>query len=248
MGLIDRKAAKIGLRTLHSDDIFVVSFPKSGNTWVRFLLANMIKGNGEVTFLTINDYVPGIYNFKGKINKKKSGRFIKTHDYFFDCYPKSIYIYRDYRDVVISYYHYLKGHNQFRGSLSEFIRSDQLKTDFGTWEEHVSAAINFRNEFPQRILFVGFDELKHAPEKTVKRMAEFCRLSLKQSPEEIVQQCTFENLKETEETHGRVFNNSNVNFFRSGQSEQWKTELNTDDLEVLMTDEVKTLLEELKKC
>ena len=34
-------AGPIELRTLDPDDTFIVSFPKSGNTWVRFLIASM---------------------------------------------------------------------------------------------------------------------------------------------------------------------------------------------------------------
>ena len=36
------------------DDTFIVSYPKSGNTWTRFLVANLAYPNQKVDFTTIN--------------------------------------------------------------------------------------------------------------------------------------------------------------------------------------------------
>lgn len=245
IGLYDKKALKIGLRHIYSDDIFVVSFPKSGNTWVRFLLANMLEADEKITMQNINDYVPGIYNFREEINKKESNRIIKSHDPFFDCYPKTIYVYRDYRDVLISYFHYLKGHDQFSGTVQDFLKSDKLKTDFGTWQQHVFLALEQREATPDQFLFVGFDQLKNDPVETLKTIAEFCEITPKTSYEEIVKRCDFNQLQDSEQVDGKVFSDSKVNFFRSGESEQWRTTFGSEDLELILTDEVRGLLHQL---
>ncbi|MFT6502824.1 MAG: hypothetical protein ACJASQ_002955 [Crocinitomicaceae bacterium] len=245
IGLYDKKAQKVGLRRIYPDDIYVVSFPKSGNTWVRFLLANMLVTDEKITMQNINDYVPGIYNFREKINKKVSNRIIKSHDPFFDCYPKTIYVYRDYRDVLVSYFHYLKGHDQFSGTVQDFLKSDLLETPFGTWQQHVSLALKQKEAAPSQLLFVGFNELKNDPIETLKKIAEFCEITPIKSYQEIVQQCDFKQLQESEQVDGKVFSDSKVNFFRSGVSEQWRTTFGSDDLDLILTDEVQGLLHQL---
>lgn len=244
IGLYDKRAAKIGLRRVNPSDIFVVSFPKSGNTWVRFLLANML-AEEEVTMKNINDYVAGIYNFRDVINSREGQRFIKTHDPFFECYPKSIYVYRDYRDVVVSYYHYQKGTGDFNGTMQEFLASDQMKTPFGTWQEHVKQALAHRSEAPESILFVGFEELLRDPLTLAEKMASFSGIVPKHSMAEVVERSRFERLQVLEETHGKVFETSGVHFFRAGSSGQWKTELTEEDLKRIVTEEVKELLHAL---
>lgn len=49
---------------IRADDIFVVSFFKSGNTWTRFLLANLLNPERPVTFENIERTSPDIYQFQ----------------------------------------------------------------------------------------------------------------------------------------------------------------------------------------
>ena len=41
-----------------ADDVFIVSFPKSGNTWTRFLIANLLHPEEPATFGNIDRLIP----------------------------------------------------------------------------------------------------------------------------------------------------------------------------------------------
>ena len=40
------------------DDVFLVSYPKSGNTWTRFLIANLVFPEKQPDFANINELIP----------------------------------------------------------------------------------------------------------------------------------------------------------------------------------------------
>ena len=47
--------------TIFPDDVFLTSYPRSGNTWTRFLIGNLIHQNETVTFLSVERLVPDMY-------------------------------------------------------------------------------------------------------------------------------------------------------------------------------------------
>lgn len=138
---------------VYPDDVYLVSYPKSGNTWTRFLLGNLLNPNEPITFANVEKKVPDIYA-ESKLTLKKTPRprVIKSHECFDPRYRCVIYIVRDPRDVALSAYHYdRKGRNiPDVFPIREYISTRFMKTDeyFGTWGEHAGSwLVNSKNIF-----------------------------------------------------------------------------------------------------
>src|SRR5271163_2666342 len=104
--LTGRQLAGRGV-TVFPDDIFLVSYPKSGNTWTRFLLGNLMHTDCRITFSNVEQKVPDIYGAsKNTLKKSPRPRLLKSHECFDPRYRRVIYVVRDPRDVAVSAYHY----------------------------------------------------------------------------------------------------------------------------------------------
>ncbi len=126
------------------DDIFLVSFPKSGNTWTRFLIGNLMNPDKSVGFANIERIVPDISVCpQGDLRQLRRPRVIKSHECFDPRYRRVIYIVRDPRDVAVSLYHYAKKVKNIDDSvpLEVFVKRMFVpgRSYNGTWGEHVGS-------------------------------------------------------------------------------------------------------------
>src|SRR6266571_7009288 len=112
---------------IYEDDVFIVSYPKSGNTWTRFLIANLIYREKHPDFSNINELIPDPEVLAKRIlDRLPRPRYIKSHQYFDPRYPKVLYIVRDPRDVALSYYQF---HRKY-GFIKDDHPIGQFVTDF----------------------------------------------------------------------------------------------------------------------
>lgn len=231
MGCINKAAFMHQLKEIRKEDVFIVSFPKSGNSWLRYLLAYLIKPSAEeLSTKEVNSIVPDVYIAKDLIDEMQSPRYIKSHDLFLNDYPNTIYIHRHPADVFISYYHFQRNIGAFNGSFCHFIQSKEYARTFGTWTNHVEKALKFKTDFPERILIIRYDQLKENFEEEVKNIVSFCKFNSKIDIGFLKKKTSFEVLKNTENTKGTFMQEeSGNNFFRSA---------GTDDKTIYYTEEI----------
>ena len=206
---------------IRPNDVFIVSYPKSGNTWVRFLLANLLAPEKQISFRNIEDYVPNIYKSSATLEEREGRRYIKTHHPCYDLYPKTVYIYRDGRDALVSYYHYATGKKVFAGTFADFIFSPFVE-QFSSWKEHVTSALDFASEHPDRILMLQYEEMLGQALACAARVTAFLEMECdERAIAQAVEKSSFDRLKRVEQTFGGENLIKPLTFFRSGKSGQW---------------------------
>jgi hypothetical protein len=218
-----------------ADDVFVVSYPKSGNTWVRFLIAHLVAEGRPVDFSSVQEIVPGIdWLSAKKLSSLTRPRILKSHEYFDPRYEKLLYLVRDPRDVVVSYNH----HDIRRRLFPEGYPMEQYVARFlagrldpyGSWHEHVGSWLGARDGDPG-FLLVRYEDLSAAPQQGLRRIADF--LGLRPSDAELGLACersSFEAMRKLErfqaETAGNL-SRARVQqpFVRSGTVGGWRREM-----------------------
>ncbi len=161
------------------DDTFLVSYPRSGNTWTRFLIANLVYPGGRVSFGNIEKLIPDTSSQSNKTLKSTPRpRIIKTHEYFDHRYPKTIYIVRDPRDVALSYYDFHRRYMHIDDNvpldrfIEGFISGQLISAGWGTWAENVASWV-YAREHSDRFLLLRYEDMLKDTEAELKRIAVF---------------------------------------------------------------------------
>lgn len=166
------------------DDTMVVSYPRSGNTWTRFLLANLLHPGQEIGFANIETLIPDTCTISSRALKRiPRPRVIKSHEYFDHRYPRVIYIVRDPRDVTLSCYHFQRKYGQVKdGSpmeryVDDFVNGRLKLASWGTWAENVASWVSTRGS-GNKFLLLRYEDMLQDTGRELKRIAQFLQLSV----------------------------------------------------------------------
>jgi hypothetical protein len=185
------------------DDIFIVTYPRSGTTWMQMILYQLTT-DGDMDFPHINEYCPwferSIRSADG-FEGRPSPRLFKSHLAYRQIprgLCKYIYIARDGKDVAVSYFHFSRSHLGFRGTFDEFFDLFMRgNVEGGSWFEHVKSWWRHRKD--SNVLFLRYEDLIANLETCVRKIIAFCGLEV--APERIptiVERCSFAFMKQHE--------------------------------------------------
>jgi len=163
-----------GVNVTYPDDIYIVSYPRSGNTWTRYIMAYLKAGVRNSLIATeVDAYVPNIYTCLSEVNLQSSKRVIKTHVPMMYLYPRVVFVHRDPRESLVSFWHYSRRVQNFSGTFSQFIRSS-VSAQHGSWKEHMQAMQWKVETDPKNIHVMRYDALQRDFQNTVSGLIEWC--------------------------------------------------------------------------
>ncbi|CAK7323205.1 unnamed protein product [Dovyalis caffra] len=245
-------------------DFILCSSPKSGTAWLKALTFSIVSRNqvDDSTNPLLKKLPHEIVPFmeielaQNSSNRNLDIPFVATHIPYtsmpksiIDSDCKIIYISRDPKDVLIS--HWIFDIKVSGIGLESFPLEEALEQyckgvyPFGPYWDHVLGFWKASLEFPEKVLFVKYEDLKTDGPFHVTRMAKFMghpfSVEEKQQgvPEKIVNMCSFENLSSLEVNKNGKYNLpdlptvENKSFFRKGKAGDWKNHLTNEKAEKL---------------
>jgi Sulfotransferase domain len=217
------------------DDVFIVSYPKSGNTWTRFLIANLAYPEKCPDFANIDLVIPDPEGLsKRTLAKLPRPRILKSHQYFNPRYGRIIYIVRDPRDVAVSQYHF----HIKRTLIDESYPVEQFVQRFvagetsiyASWGENVAGWLATRYHSPDFLLLRYEDMVADTPRELAK-IATFLEIEADgQRISRAVEQSSAEHMRELEKKQALKWSSTkntrqDIPFVRTPGCGNWRSVL-----------------------
>jgi hypothetical protein len=205
-----------------SEDVYLASFPRSGNTWTRFLLAYAIWPDlNQLTMRDIANYVPDIYPDSAVLQdptaqaNQISPRIIKTHGAYNSGMNRAIIIVRDGRDALASLYHYQRQKNTPR-SLTSLILNGLWSN--GPWQKNVLSWYEVWKAQVIPSILIRYEDLLEDPSGNLASMLRFLGVArLNEDIDQAVEKATVRRMKESEK-RGTFDGHKSIEMVRRGRS------------------------------
>ena len=219
------------------DDTFIVSYPRSGNTWTRFLVSNLLHPTEAATFANIERLVPDSEAQSSRyLRSIPSPRVIKSHQYFDPRFPRVVYIVRDPRDVALSYYDFQRKYRQIPDDyplahyVSDFVAGRLISKGWGTWGENVGSWLAARGGRAGFIV-MRYEDMIANTEHELERLARF--FGIEPKPGQLtsaIELSSATRMRELEKTQGANWvstknKRSDIPFVRTAVSGGWQKTL-----------------------
>jgi hypothetical protein len=244
-------------RGLNDKDVLFASFERSGNTWLRFVLMEVLT-KGDAGFLNVNHVLPEMGTHREmKPVLANGGRLIKTHERYRSEYKRAIYLMRDLRDVMLSnwardkemgfsaYFDHGKGMD---GYVESFLQGKV--TRFGSWQSHVDSWLNCPLANNGNLLVVRYEDLRRDTENGLGEMLDFLGIaSDRDRIRRAVENNSLRNMREKEEkakTSGATLgkgtllrkhriDREDARFVRTGSVGGWREKLTDTQIDMVTT-------------
>ncbi|XP_063052374.1 sulfotransferase 2B1-like [Engraulis encrasicolus] len=228
--------------TFRPDDILIVTYPKSGTTWMQEIVP-VIQSEGDFTPIdTIPnwDRVPWLENAGSRANilkleQRPSPRIFATHfhynmmpESYFKVKPRVLYVFRNPKDVFTSSYHFhgMVSYLVNPGTVDEFLQKFiDGKIMFGSWFDHAKGWISAKES--DTICYMFYEDMIRDLQGSISKLASFLGKTLSQDiVAKIADRCVFKNMKQNKMSNYSMvptnfFDQQKSEFLRKGTSGDW---------------------------
>ncbi|HET6376579.1 MAG TPA: sulfotransferase domain-containing protein [Methylocella sp.] len=222
-------------------DIFLVTYPRSGTTWISCVAAGLMFRISPDSLTEIDSIVPDVHALPAKSAVPPASCYlVKSHLPFNLALPSAsyrrvIYLVRDPRDVLLSYHRYSQFLSHYEGGLKEFAMDWVAGRIWPcSWQEHVHSWLAPRSPAADFDLSVfHYEDFITDPKGQIRALAQALGVDTDEAwIGEIVSDTSAQAMR-MRESRGKNGIGPEFQFIGAAKAESWKERLTGEDYDAI---------------
>jgi len=234
----------VGLR---DQDVFLGCYPRSGGTWLRFTLFEILTGKSS-NFENVNRAFRGLSDHRhGWPLLPGGGHFIGTHEPYRSDYRRAVYLVRDVRDVALSEFAFEKNLGVRGPDFDEYLQDMLLgRKRYGSWQDHAGSWLDSPTAKNGSLLLIKYEDLRRDSVEMFLKLVGFLGVAVERGAvEKALANNAIDKMREKEDSLYAQTNYSSVprrpepgvepggRFVRSGKVGGWREQLTPEQLRLI---------------
>lgn len=202
-------------------DVFLASYPRSGNTWLRAIIHYVESGREPRSLAELDTSVPDAHYRVLESQLMPAPRYVvKTHDVFRGQFQRAVYVVRNPLDALESHYRYIQKTDDPDLPIDRFARDAVCGRIWpGSWSEHVTSWTDHTDDTAHDVSTIRYEDLVAHRSESVETLARALGWADLEAAHSALRRFSVEKMKQLEATGNRAgLERHGANWFIRGGS------------------------------